>query len=66
MVSNGKLDSNYLAITALTSEINSIVRKSYDKGCRELVPSDIEHILKITSDVASKIRPQIKELTAYF
>lgn len=58
-----KLDSNYLAITELTSEINSIVRKSFEKGNEELLPSDVEHILKITSDVACKIRPQLKELT---
>lgn len=58
-----KLDSNYLAITELTSEINSIVRKSFEKGNDELPPSDVEHILKITSDVVCKIRPPLKELT---
>lgn len=60
---DAKLDSNYLAITELTSEINSIVRKSFEKGNEELPSSDVEHILKITSDVACKIRPQLKELT---
>lgn len=58
-----KLDSNYLAIAELTSEINSVVRKSFEKGNEELLPSDVEHILKITSDVTCKIRPQLKELT---
>ncbi|MCV0409789.1 hypothetical protein [Nitrosopumilus sp.] len=60
---DAKLDSNYLAITELTSEINSIVRKSFENGNEELPSSDVEHILKITSDVASKIRPRLKELT---
>ena len=60
---DAKLDSNYLAITELTSEINSIVRKSFEKGNEELSLSDVEHILKITSDVTCKIRPQLKELT---
>lgn len=58
-----KLDSNYLAIAELTSEINSVVRKSFEMGNEKLLPSDVEHILKITSDVTCKIRPQLKELT---
>ena len=60
---NNKLDSDYLSIIELTSEINSIVRKSFEKGHRELSLPDVEHILKITSDVTSKIRPHLKELT---
>ncbi|AJW70748.1 hypothetical protein [Nitrosopumilus adriaticus] len=63
MAVNGKLDTNYLAITELTSEINSIARRSFDGGNKELSPSDVEHILRITSDVVSKIRPQLKEIT---
>jgi hypothetical protein len=63
MAANSKLDTNYLAITELTSEINSIVRRSFDSGNKELSPSDVEHVLRITSDVTSKIRPQLKELT---
>lgn len=63
MVTNEKLDSSYLAITELTSEINSIVRKSFDKGHKELPLLEVEHILKIISDVACKIRLQLKELT---
>ena len=58
-----KLDSNYLAIAELTSEINSIVRKSFEKGHQELSLPDVEHILKITFDVTCKIRPKLKELT---
>ncbi|KAF6247434.1 hypothetical protein C6990_02945 [Nitrosopumilus sp. b3] len=63
MAAHDKLDTNYLAITELTSEINSIVRRSFDGGNKKLSSSDVEHILRITSDVASKIRPQLKELT---
>ncbi|MBT8172824.1 MAG: hypothetical protein HKP26_06180 [Nitrosopumilus sp.] len=63
MAAHDKLDTNYLAITELTSEINSIVRRSFDSGNNELSQSEVEHILRITSDVASKIRPQLKELT---
>jgi hypothetical protein len=47
----------------LTKEIGSLVEKSVNQGHPDLTPSDIEHILKMTSDVTHKMKLQIKELT---
>jgi hypothetical protein len=60
---NEKLDSDYLAMSELTTEIGLIVKDSFDKGRTELSSSDIEHILKITSDVTHKIKSQLQEIT---
>ena len=62
MNSLSKLDSDYFAISELTKEIGSIVQNSFDGGNVDLSSSDIEHILKITSDVTSKIKSQPEEL----
>ena len=51
-----KLNSDYLSMTELTKEIGSIVQKSIDEGHQDLTPFDIEHILKMTSDVTLKIK----------
>jgi len=63
MCSEEKLDSCYLKITELTDEINSITRKTLDEGSNELSTKDVEHILKITSNVTHKIKSPLKELT---
>ncbi len=63
MVSEGKLDSRYLEISKLTAEINSITRKTIDEGSNELSAKDVEHILKLTSDVTYNIKSPLKELT---
>ncbi len=55
-----KLESDYLAMSELTTEIGSIIQKSLDDGHDDLNQSDIEHILKITSDVTRRIIPPIK------
>ena len=57
-----KLDFDYFAISELTKEIGSIVQNSLDAGNTDLSSSDVEHILKITSDVTCKIKSQPKEL----
>jgi hypothetical protein len=59
---NEKLDSDYLAMAELTKEIGSLVERSVNQGHQDLIPSDIEHILKMTSDVTYKMKLQIKEL----
>jgi hypothetical protein len=59
---NKKLDSDYLAMAELTKEIGSLVERSVNQGHQDLIPSDIEHILKMTSDVTYKMKLQIKEL----
>jgi len=58
-----KLDSDYLAMAELTKEIGSLVQKSINKGRKELTPSDIEHILKMTTDVTLRIKSKSRELT---
>jgi len=58
-----KLDSDYLAMAELTKEIGSLVQKSINQGRKELTPSDIEHILKMTTDVTLRIKSKSKELT---
>ena len=63
MGSEEKLNSRYLEISELTAEINSITRKTIDEGSNELSAKDVEHILKITTDVTHKIRPTLKKLT---
>jgi len=63
MVFSEKLDSDYLAMAELTKEIGSLVQRTINQGHKELTPSDIEHILKMTSDVTLKIKFKSKELT---
>ncbi len=58
-----KLESDCLAMSELTKEIGSIVQNSFNQGRGDLTSSDIEHILKITSDVTCKIKSQTWELT---
>ena len=63
MLIDEKLDSDYLAMSELTKEISLIVKDSLDEGESDLSSSDIEHILKITSDVTLKIKSQLQEIT---
>ena len=58
-----KTDTDILAMSELTKEIGAIIQKSVDEGNRDLTPSDIEHILKLTSDVTNKIKSEVKEIT---
>jgi len=57
-----KIDSGYLAMAELTKEISSLVQKSVNQGNKELTASDIEHILKMTTDVTLKIKSKLPEL----
>jgi hypothetical protein len=59
MIIDEKLDSDYLAMSELTKEIGLIVNDSVDEGRTDLSSSDIEHILKITSDVTHKMKSTI-------
>ena len=62
MLVDEKLDSYYLAMSELTNEIGLIVQDSFDEGRTDLTSSDIEYILKITSDVTYKIKSQLREI----
>jgi len=64
MIINEKIDFDYLALSELAKEIGSIVESSFSCGNTHLPPSDIEHILKITSDVIHRMKSQMLELTA--
>ncbi len=57
-----KIDSGYLAMAELTKEIGSLVQRSVNQGNKELTPSDIEHILKMTTDVTLQIKSRSVEL----
>ena len=57
-----KIDSEYLAMAELTKEIGSLVQKSVNQGNKELTASDIEHILKMTTDVTLQIKSKSLEL----
>ena len=57
-----EIDSEYLAMSELTKEIGSLVQKSVNQGNKELTPSDIEHILKMTTDVTLQIKSKSLEL----
>ena len=57
-----KINSDYLAMAELTKEIASLVQKSINRGNTELTPSDIEHILKMTTDVTLQIKSKSPEL----
>jgi hypothetical protein len=60
---NEKLDSDYFAMSDLINEIGSIVQDTVNHGRDNLSSSDIEHILKITSDVTYRIKSQMLEIT---
>ena len=63
MIANEKLDSDCLAISELTKEIGLIVKNSFDEGRTDLTSFDVEHVLKITSDVTHKIKSPLREIT---
>ena len=63
MILNEKFESDFLAMSELTKEIDVVVQKAINENNADLTPMDIEHIIKITSDVTKKIKSQIRELT---
>ncbi|MEK0319339.1 MAG: hypothetical protein QQN43_07140 [Nitrosopumilus sp.] len=60
---NDEIDSDYLAMVELTKEIGFIVQNSINQSRDELNPDEIEHVLKITSDVIAKLTKQSVELS---
>jgi len=60
---NDEIDSDYLAMVELIKEIGSIVQSSINESRDELNPDEIEHVLKITSDVITKLKKQSVKLT---
>ncbi len=60
---DNEVDSDYLAMVEMTQEIGSIVQNSINESRDELNPDEIEHVLKITSDVITKLKKQSVKLT---
>ena len=60
---NDELDSDYLAMVELTKEIGFIVQNSINQCRDELNPDENEHVIKMTSDVITKLTKQSMELT---
>ena len=60
---NDEIDSDYLAMVELTKEIGSIVQNSINQCRDELNPDEIEHVIKMTSNVIKKMKKQSLELT---
>ncbi len=59
---NDEVDSDYLAMVELIKEIGSIVQSSINQRRDELNPDEIEHVMKITSDVITKLKKDSVEL----
>ncbi len=57
-----KINSDYLAMAELTKEIGSLVQRTINEGNKELTASDIEYILKMTTDVTLQIKSRSVEL----
>ena len=60
---HNEIDSDFLAMVELTTEISSIVQNLIDQYRDELNPEEIEHIIKITSDVVLKLKRQSLQIT---
>ena len=58
-----EIDSDYLAMVELTKEISAIVQNSINQSRDELNPDEIEHVIKITSDVIAKLKKESLKLT---
>ena len=58
-----EIDSDFLAMVELTKEIGFIVQTSINESRDELNPDEIEHVLKMTSDVIVKLKKQSVKLT---
>jgi hypothetical protein len=60
---NDEVDADYLAMVELIKEIGSIVQNSINESRDELNPDEIEHVMKISSDVMKKLKKESVELT---
>ena len=58
-----EINSDYLAMVELTKEIGSIVQNSIDECRDELSEDEIGHVVKMTSDVITKLKKQTVKLT---
>ena len=56
--------STILALESLYGEVSFLTRHSLDEGRKDLNNLEIEHLIKMTHDVVSKIKKQTKEALA--
>ena len=56
--------STILALESLYAEVSFLARHSVDEGRKDLNNLEIEHLIKMTHDVVSKIKQQTKEVLA--
>jgi hypothetical protein len=55
--------STILALESLQSEVSFMAQNSIDEGREHLNDLQIEHLIKMTSDVVMKIKNHTKELS---
>ena len=60
---DNEVDSDYLAMVELTKEISAIVQNTINQSRDELNPNEIQHVIKITSDVIAKLKKHSIKLT---
>ena len=60
---DNEVDSDYLAMVEMTQEIGSIVQNAINESRDELNPDEIEHVMKLTSYVITKLKKQSVKLT---
>ena len=55
--------NNVLALKSLCNEVSFVTPHSYDEGREYLNYLEIEHQIKMTTDVVLKIKQQTKEMS---
>ncbi|MGY5143329.1 MAG: hypothetical protein ACW9XH_02495 [Candidatus Nitrosopumilus sp. bin_32a] len=55
--------STILALESLQNEVSFIAQHSIDEGREHLDDLEVEHLIKMTSDVVSKIKNQARGLS---
>ncbi len=60
---DNEVDSDYFAMVELTKEISAIVQNTINQSRDELNPNEIQHVIKITSDVIAKLKKHSIKLT---
>ena len=55
------LNTTVLALESLHQEVSFMTRHSFDEGREHLDDLEIEHLIKMTSDVVMKIKRQTQE-----
>ena len=55
--------STVMAIESLYDEVTFLARHSIDEGRKDLNDLEIEHLIKMTNDVVSKIKQQTREIS---